>query len=71
MKTYEGRVRFQVLYAFDEKSQPHPDLADVDFGKSRHGTLGLTADGKHAFRLPGHAYGRAEMVEKIDAMLAR
>ena len=71
VKTYANRVSFQVLPAFDKRAKPHPDLADVDFGTSRHGTLGLAADGTQAFKLDGHNYGRAELVEQIDAMLAR
>lgn len=69
--TYEGRVRFQVLRAFDEKNEPHPDLAKWEFGKARHGMVGVSPEGEMLFKIPGHAYGRDKMVENIDAMLAR
>jgi hypothetical protein len=71
VQEYEGRVRFKVLPAFDEEKRPDPELARFDFGTARHGTVAVSADGEVLFTIPGHEYGRDEIVAKIDAMLAR
>ena len=37
-----------------------------DFGKSRHGIVGLDADGERVFRFPGHFYGKDDIKEELE-----
>ncbi len=56
-----------MLTAFDEAGKKAAEL--YGFGDSRHGMVGFEPDGEVAFTMPGHQYGRAEIIEKVEAML--
>ncbi|MBW2282860.1 MAG: hypothetical protein JRG82_19205 [Deltaproteobacteria bacterium] len=66
-KVYSGRVEFEIRSAFDEAGKQAVEL--YGFGDLRHGMVGFRPGGEIAFTLPGHEYGRAEIVEKVEAML--
>lgn len=61
---YEGKVRFTVK-AVQENSD---EVKAFDIGS--HGLVGLTSDGKLATKIPGHNFGKGEIIQAIDTLLA-
>ena len=66
-EVYAGRVEFEVRDAFSDEGQAAAKT--YEFGDLKHGMVGFEPDGAVAFKLPGHAYGRTEIVEKVEVML--
>ncbi len=64
---YEGRVKFEVLRADNDAGRQA--AMDYDFGKTMHGLAAFDAKGEHVFSLPGHSYGKAEIVAKLAELL--
>lgn len=62
-REYQGKVEFKVLRADNEEGRQA--AMDYDFGKAMHGAAGFDSKGEHVFSLPGHSYGKAEIVAKL------
>jgi hypothetical protein len=66
-EVYAGRVEFDVREAFSDEGQVAAKT--YGFGDLKHGMVGFEPDGTVAFKLPGHQFGRTEIVEKVEVML--
>ena len=67
-KEYEGRVRFEILAATGPEGRAATERNG--WKVALHGLECLTPDGRVASHLPGHRYGREEIREKVEALLA-
>lgn len=63
---YEGRVEFNVISAEETANRPEETER---FGDSLHGLVAFGPDGEEVAMLPGHQYGKEEIVGVIDQVL--
>lgn len=63
---YEGRVRFEVVSPEDTAKRA-AELQLYDLGN--HGLVGLDADGVEKAHVPGHQFGREEILGAIHAVM--
>ncbi len=70
-KVYDGRVKFVIKPAFDAEFDPDPDMEAYEFGGAGHGMAGVGPDGAVLFSLPGHHFGRGQIVSKVEEMLRK
>jgi len=66
---FAGRVRFEIIGA-EETAERGDEIVAFGFGDARHGFALLAADGSTLGTLPGHAFGREEIVALIEGGLA-
>ena len=66
-EVYAGKVRLTVVEAFSEEGKAAQ--VKYGFGEQLHGTVGIGPGGETLFVLPGHQYGRDEIVAEIDKIL--
>lgn len=66
-KKYEGRVAFEILSA----TSPEGRAATERNGwkDALHGLEALAPDGRVVGNLPGHNYGREEVLAQVEALL--
>ena len=65
---YEGRVNFVVVPA-EETAERSDEIELYGFTEKKHGLVAFTPDGDPAVKLPGHSYGKPEIVEAVTAVL--
>jgi hypothetical protein len=66
---YEGEVRFTLISA-EETATSGEALDAFGFTEARHGLVAFTADGEALVKMPGHNFGREEIVGAIREVLA-
>ena len=66
---YEGVVEFEVIPA-EETANRGDEIDLYGFTAQKHGLVGFGADGEVAVKLPGHQYGKEEIVQAVEQMLA-
>ncbi len=66
---YEGRVQFNVIPA-EETAARTDEIAEFGFTALKHGLVGFAADGDVVVKLPGHEYGKPEIVDAAEKVLA-
>jgi hypothetical protein len=64
--TYRGKVNFYVI----EVDSDHVKAEVKRWpGLGSHGLIGTTPDGQLKVVIPGHQFGKVEIIEKIDELL--
>ena len=63
-KEYEGRVRFEIIPA-EETAVRADELEEYELGS--HGLVAFDSEGVVRAHIPGHTFGRAEIVAAIEA----
>ena len=63
LKEEHKDIEFHILSAGSEAGIAA--AAKYDFGKARHGIVGLDANGERVFRFPGHFYEKADIKEEL------
>ena len=66
---YEGRIDF-VLISADETAQRADEIEAYGFTEARHGLVGFTPEGDPLVKMPGHYFGKEEIVAAIEVLLA-
>ena len=61
---YEGRVRFEIVPA-EQTAERADELKQYELGS--HGLVAFDAEGVPRAHIPGHMFGRAEIVAAIEA----
>lgn len=64
--TYADKIRFTIV----PNSTPGFAKDVAGFGLGSHGLVGLSSSGEAVKKLPGHSYGKSEIIEVIQALLA-
>jgi hypothetical protein len=67
---YAGRVDF-VLVPAAETAKRGDEIESFGFSDLKHGLVGFTCDRRAVVKIPGHAFGRAEIVAAIETVLPR
>lgn len=66
---YDGKVRFTLISA-EETAASGETLEAFGFTEARHGLVAFTANGEALVKMPGHNFGREEIVGAIREVLA-
>ncbi len=66
---YEGQVYFNVVSAEDTETRSD-EIDSYGFTEARHGIVGFDTEGNVISKIPGHNYGRDEIVEIIGQITA-
>ena len=64
---YEGRINFRIIAATSDEGVDA--TFKYDFKNRRHGLVGLTTAGEAKVIMPGHAYGKPDIVKNIEELL--
>lgn len=67
---YAGRVEF-VLIPAEETVKRFDEIEAYGFIAQKHGLVGYASDREVLVKLPGHNFGRSEIVAAIDTLLAK
>ena len=65
---YEGRIQF-VLIDAEETAKRGDEIEEYGFTDLLHGLVGFTSDGTVVEKLPGHQFGKEEIVQVIETLL--
>ncbi len=65
VKKYQGKIRFNIVPISKAVEQ---EVKSFDIGD--HGLVGLDSEGKMAAKIPGHNFGKGEIIQAIDTLLA-
>ncbi|MAG64100.1 hypothetical protein CMO84_11325 [Candidatus Woesearchaeota archaeon] len=65
---YEGKVKFELISA-EETLAAGEDMAEFGFNDAKHGLVAFDSQGEAKVKLPGHNFGREEIVSAIDQVL--
>ncbi len=68
-KEYEGHVDFNVIPA-EETNRRTAEIESYGFAEQRHGLVGFDANGEVRVKIPGHDYGKSEIILAIQRVLA-
>lgn len=60
---YAGRIRFEIVQVYGREEEVR------GFGLGNHGLVGFDPEGNAKVFLPGHQYGREEVVAKVEELL--
>jgi len=63
---YEGQVVFTIVQPEVTTASGEPQVYEL----GTHGLVGLDAEGQSVATVPGHNFGREEIVEVIEKLLA-
>lgn len=66
---YAGRVDFVVIPA-EETAQRPDEIEAFGFTEVKHGLVAFNDQGDPVVKLPGHNYGREEIVDAVETVLA-
>lgn len=66
---YGDRVDFVVVEA-EETARRTPEIAEFGFTDLRHGLVGFSRAGEALVKIPGHQFGKPEIVAAIETLLA-
>ena len=67
-KEYEGKVQFE-LVSPQETQAAAEDLERFGFTEASHGLVAFDASGEPQVMIPGHSFGREEIVGAIEKVL--
>ena len=67
MQVYKGRVLFEILSATSPEGQAATKRNG--WNDALHGLEAVAPDGSVTGHLPGHDYGREQIVEQVEALL--
>ena len=65
---YEGKVRFE-LVSPEETLAAGEDIAKFGFTDAKHGLVAFDSSGEAQVKIPGHSFGREEIVAAIEQVL--
>ena len=66
---YEGRIQF-VLIDAEETAQRGAEIDEYGFTDQLHGMVGFTSNGTALVKMPGHLFGKQEIVQAIEELLS-
>ena len=66
---YAGRIDFVVIPA-EETAQRPAEIEAFGFTDLKHGLVAFNAQGEAVVKIPGHNYGRAEILVAVETVLA-
>ena len=66
---YEGRIQF-VLIPAEETARRGDEIEEYGFTDQLHGLVGFTSEGEPLVKIPGHQFGKEEIVEAIETLLS-
>jgi hypothetical protein len=66
---YTGQIEFVIVPAA-ETLQRLDEIKAYGFTDLKHGLVGFNSDGEALVKIPGHNFGRPEIVAAIDVLLA-
>lgn len=66
---YEGRIQFVVIDAV-ETANRGAEIEEYGFTDQLHGMVGFTSDRTPVVKMPGHSFGKQEIVEAIEILLS-
>jgi len=67
---YAGRLEFNIIPA-EVTAQSQADIDAFGFTEALHGLVVFDAAGEPAVKMPGHQFGKEEIVVGIEAVLAK
>ena len=65
---YEGKVKFELIPA-EETLAAGEDIAKFAFTDAKHGLVAFDSNGEAQVKIPGHSFGREEIVVAIEQVL--
>lgn len=65
---YEGKVKFELIPA-EETLAAAEDIAKFGFTDAKHGLVAFDSSGEAQVKIPGHSFGREEIVAAIEQVL--
>jgi hypothetical protein len=65
-KEYEGRITFTIIDPAATESSGDVEVYELE----THGLVGFDSDGQKVNTIPGHQFGRDEIVVAIEELLA-
>jgi len=65
---YEGRIQFVVIDA-EETAKREDEIEEYGFTDQLHGMVGFSSDRTPLVKMPGHMFGKEEIVEAIETLL--
>ena len=65
---YTGRINF-VLIPAEETAKRPDEIEGFGFTDLKHGLVGFTSDRRALVKIPGHNFGRTEIVAAIETIL--
>ncbi len=65
---YEGTVKFE-LVSPEETLAAVEEMAEFGFTDAKHGLVAFDSQGEAKVKIPGHSFGREEIVSAIDQVL--
>jgi hypothetical protein len=66
---YQGRIDFEIVPAA-ETARRRAEMESYGFADAKHGLVAFTRDGEPLVKIPGHNYGKEEIVAAIKKLLA-
>ena len=66
---YQGRIDFVVIPA-EETARRSQEIEEFGFTALRHGLVGFSTSGAAMVKLPGHQFGKPEIVAAAETLLA-
>jgi hypothetical protein len=66
---YGDRVRFVVIEP-EETARRAAEIEEYGLAEMRHGLVAFSASGEPLVKIPGHQFGKPEIVHAIDVVLA-
>lgn len=67
---YAGRIHF-VLIPAAETAKRFDEIEAFGFTDLKHGLVGFTNDGDPVVKIPGHNFGKREIIVAIESLLAQ
>jgi hypothetical protein len=65
---YEGRIQF-VLIDAEETANRGDEIEEYGFADQLHGMVGFTSNRTVVVKMPGHSFGKEEIVQAIEKLL--
>ncbi len=65
---YEGRIQF-VLIPAEETAKRQDEIEEYGFTDLKHGLVGFDAQGETVVTIPGHDFGKPEIVGACEQVL--
>jgi hypothetical protein len=66
---YQDRIDFVVIEA-EETALRQDEIDELGFTELKHGLVGFSGSGEAVVKLPGHQFGKPEIEQAIQALLA-
>lgn len=65
---YEGRIDFVLINA-EETAKRGDEIEEYGFTDELHGLVGFTSNRAVVVKMPGHLFGKEEIVQAIERLL--